>query len=579
MDSLLEAIEKTDEHQFCVEMMNRLDIQRRNDHCCDVILEVGSGDHPARLKAHRIVLCAASPFFYKAFNSEMKEKKEGVIRLEEMNKDVTEEVLEYLYTGHVDLNEASACDLMAVADYLLLPALKELCGNVIAQALSYSSCIAAYYLAVRYRCEGLQKKAKDFILSNFVAVAETEDFFNLSSTQVEEWISSDEIVVKGEEEVFEVVAKWIARKESRSQSVSDLFRHIRFIYITRAFLFNVILANPLITDNKQCLSLVLDAMKLAFSGTEECFFAQPPRNCIKTHEDVMVARGTHQSTLCYLPSENKWYKLANMLSIRQKYSQSTSSCHRKMYCIGGNADGYPAECYDPSTNTWTAMKSFDQVIQFAAVVTFQGLLYVIGGEDKNKVELSTVQTYNPEANLWQNVASLSIARGCICAVAGKKFLYAVGGYTYNGSRMKIVERFDTTEKAWSRIAPTLEGRSNACGVAANQKVFVFGGLRNDRTEATFCEVYDPAINMWSSIAGTVVSRDDFLSAVSFKGKVYVCGCFEQVCSRKVSLQEYDADSNEWKFCSIVSLGPEKYNICSLRIPKEVLNECEVVEHE
>ena len=569
MDSLLEAIEKTDEHQFCVEMMKRLDIQRRNDHCCDVILEVGSGDHQARLKAHRIVLCAASPFFFNALNSEMKEKKEGVIRLEEMTKDVMEEVLEYLYTGRVDLSEATACDLMAAADYFLLPTLKELCSNVIAQALSYSSCIAAYYLAVRYRCKELQKKAKDFILANFVAVAETEDFLNLSNTQVGEWISSDEIIVKGEEEVFEVVVKWITRNESTSQSVSDLFRHIRFIYITRDFLFNVILSNPLIKCNLDCVNLALDAMKLAFSGTEECYFAKPPRNCMKTHEDVIGARGTRKSTLCYLPSENKWYKLANMLSTRRSYSQLTSSCHRKMYCIGGNTDGHPAECFDPLTNTWAAMKSFDQAIQFAAVVTFQGLLYVIGGRDKNNVHLSTVQTYNPETNLWQMVASLSIARSGICAVADKNFLYAVGG-----SGMKIVERFDATEKAWGRIAPTLEGRSNACGVAVNQKVFVFGGL--GATEATFCEVYDPTINMWSSIASTVVSRDTFISAVSFKGKVYVCGCFEQDGSRKVTLQEYDAESNDWKFCSTVSFGHENYNICGLRIPKEIVNECEVV---
>ena len=571
MDSLLEAIEKTDEHQFCVEMMKRLDIQRRNDHCCDVILEVGFGDHQARLKAHRIVLCAASPFFFNALNSEMKEKKEGVIRLEEMSNDVMEKVLEYLYTGHVDLNEASACDLMAAADYFLLPALKELCANVIAQALSYSSCISAYYLTVRYRCEELQKKARDFILANFVAVAETEDFLNLSSTQVEEWISSDEIIVEGEEEVFSVLIKWIGRNESRNQSVFDSFRHIRFIYINRDFLFSEILSNPLIKDNKECSSLVSDAMKLVFSGTEECYFAQPPRNCLKTHEDVIVAHGTHRSTLCYLPSENKWYKLANTLSQRLKYSHSTSSCHRKIYCIGGNTLGYPAECYDPSTNTWTAVKSFNQAIQFAAVVTFKGLLYVIGGEDKNKEKSSTVQTYNPETNLWQKVGSLSIARAGICAVAGNNFLYAVGG-----SGMKIVERFDATEKTWSRIAPTLEGRSNACGAAVNQKVFVFGGQRNHATEATFCKVYDPAINVWSNITSTVVSRGDFTSAVSFKGKVYVCGCFEQDDSKKTTLQEYDADSNEWKYCSTVSLEVEKFNICSLRIPKEVLNECEVV---
>ncbi|XP_078352142.1 kelch-like protein 7 [Oculina patagonica] len=572
MDSLLEAIAKTEEHQFCVEIMKRLDIQRRNEHCCDVLLEVGSGDNQARLKAHRIVLCAASPFFFNAFNSDMKEKKEGVIRLEQITKDVMEEVLKYLYTGRVDISETNACDLMAVADYFLLPTLKDLCGNVIAQALSFSSCITAYYLAERYRCKDLQNKARDFILENFVAVAETKEFLNLSSTQVEEWISSDEIIVKGEEDVFEVVVKWVAGNKRRKRSVFDLFRHIRLIYIGRDFLLNIVLSNPLIKGNKECSSLVLDAMKLVFSGSEECYFAQPPRNCMNTHEDVIVARGTHKGTLCYVPSENKWYKLAKMLCERLKYSHSTSSCHRRMYCIGGNSDGYPAECYDPLTNTWSPMKSFNQAIQYAAVVTFQGLLYVMGGEDKDKVKSSTVQTYNPETNLWQKVPSLSIARCGICAVASKNFLYAVGG-----SGLKIVERFDATEKAWIRIAPTLEGRVNACGVAVNDKVFVFGGLGKGATDANFCEVYNPAIDMWSSIARKAASGVNFLSAVSFKGKIYLCGCFEQDDSNKVSLQEYDAESNEWEFCSSVPLlDLERYNICSLRIPKEVLYECEVV---
>ena len=71
-------MQESDMQQFCVEMMKRLDIQRRSDHFCDVILEVGSGDDQARLKAHRIVLCAPSPFFYNALNNDMKEKRENM---------------------------------------------------------------------------------------------------------------------------------------------------------------------------------------------------------------------------------------------------------------------------------------------------------------------------------------------------------------------------------------------------------------------------------------------------------------------------------------------------------------------
>jgi len=117
MESLLEPIADNEENSFCTEMMKRLDIQRRNEHFCDVILEVGSGDDQARVNSHRNVLCAASPFFYNALNSDMKEKREGLIRLEEMSKALMEEVLDYLYTGRAEITEKNAFELVCTSGF------------------------------------------------------------------------------------------------------------------------------------------------------------------------------------------------------------------------------------------------------------------------------------------------------------------------------------------------------------------------------------------------------------------------------------------------------------------------------
>ena len=97
LDLSSEAITYTGAEQYGLEVMKRLDIQRRSEEFCDVILNVGSGIHQARLKAHRNVLSAASPFFYNALNSDMKEKEEGVISLEETSKTIMDGVLEYMY--------------------------------------------------------------------------------------------------------------------------------------------------------------------------------------------------------------------------------------------------------------------------------------------------------------------------------------------------------------------------------------------------------------------------------------------------------------------------------------------------
>ncbi|KAL9972262.1 hypothetical protein ACROYT_G018541, partial [Oculina patagonica] len=250
MDLSSETITATVKEQFCVEMMKRLDIQRRNEQFCDVILEVGSGDDQARLKAHRIVLCAASPFFYNALNSDMKEKKEGVIRLEETSKAVMEEVLEYLYTGHVDINEHNAFDLLVAADYFLIQSLKNLSSNFILKALSPSNCFFAYYSATKYQWKNIEKEASNFILANFEAATKCEDFVKLSIEQVEEWISSDEITVDSEERVFEAILRWFEGNDH--QDFSRLLRHVRFVYTSRDYLFKVILPHPLVKENLDC---------------------------------------------------------------------------------------------------------------------------------------------------------------------------------------------------------------------------------------------------------------------------------------------------------------------------------------
>ena len=97
------------------------------DQPCDVTLVVRDGE----FKAHRKVLSEASPFFEKLLNSDMKECKEGVVRLEIFTDSLMRSTLEFIYTGNVQiLDEDEARDLIMLADYLLLPNLKILAAQV-----------------------------------------------------------------------------------------------------------------------------------------------------------------------------------------------------------------------------------------------------------------------------------------------------------------------------------------------------------------------------------------------------------------------------------------------------------------
>ncbi|KAL9950815.1 hypothetical protein ACROYT_G043377, partial [Oculina patagonica] len=130
----LQPISVTEQASFCVELTKRLNMQRKQDYLCDVTLVTKD---EKEFKAHRNVLSAASPFFHKLLQSDMKENREGIARFEEISGSVMEDVLEFIYTGSVEITqENQAADLIAAANYLLIPGLKTISGRFLEGQMS-----------------------------------------------------------------------------------------------------------------------------------------------------------------------------------------------------------------------------------------------------------------------------------------------------------------------------------------------------------------------------------------------------------------------------------------------------------
>ena len=133
MESLAESM-SVDPSKHRQELLERLDILRNNDIFCDVTIAVKDKE----FKVHKAVLAAASPFFLALLTSNMKESNEQLIKvdLEEATESVVEDALKYLYTGNVTINEERAHNLLAMANYLLLPSLKTMVSDFFNRVLS-----------------------------------------------------------------------------------------------------------------------------------------------------------------------------------------------------------------------------------------------------------------------------------------------------------------------------------------------------------------------------------------------------------------------------------------------------------
>ena len=148
MEALSQPIISAEPPECCEELVVRLDTLRRNESFCDVKVVVKDKE----FAAHKAVLAAASPFFLSLLISDMymRESKEHLIRieLEEATASVMEDVLQYIYTGNVSVTEKNAHNLVATADYLLLPGPKTVAGRYLTENLATENCIFNYYLPI-----------------------------------------------------------------------------------------------------------------------------------------------------------------------------------------------------------------------------------------------------------------------------------------------------------------------------------------------------------------------------------------------------------------------------------------------
>ena len=487
----LPAISVTEQNPFCVEMMKRLNIQRKQGHLCDITL-ITKDDQ--ELKAHRNILSAASPFFCKLLQSDMKENREGIVRLEEISGSVMEDVLEFIYTGTVEVTEENAEELVVATNYLLVPNLKTISGRFIQQQMCELNCISTFYFAEKYDCEELLNDSKSFIHANFRSVADMNEFLSLEAKEVERWISSDEIVVETEADVFQIAQKWVEHnKGERKAAFEELLRHVRLVFVSRDYLLNVV-TNELVRDNAGCFTLVSDAIRqTTFSSDDD--LPQSPRKGLDTRA-IVACEGEY--AFCYLPQKDEWKRLPTCNRSTKKRRVNIPSTHmirfRDQLFMFRSLDR--TERYDPVFNGWS---SFPFGIIKDEVTVIGGELFSIYEPffmDLESTTKTVIGKFQVETCSWQKLHSSSQCyRKDSCVIGSDNFLYLLGGTSpHTSQHVAKADRFDITEKKWEEITDMQQARGGAFGVASQEKIFIAGGTDEESTVSKTCEVYNVSTN-------------------------------------------------------------------------------------
>lgn len=120
-----------------------------------------------RFYAHRICLLASSDAFRAMFDGGYREKDAKDIEIPNIQWNVFELMMRYIYTGSVNVNLDIAHDLLKAADQYLLEGLKRLCEYAIAQDISIDNVMLMYELSEAYNAMSLRHSCILFILEQF----------------------------------------------------------------------------------------------------------------------------------------------------------------------------------------------------------------------------------------------------------------------------------------------------------------------------------------------------------------------------------------------------------------------------
>ena len=550
VEAKMEAVNElmsSDPSKHLQELGQRLDILRRNEGFCDITISVKG----KQFTGHKAVLAASSPFFLTLLNSDMKENSEKLItvELEEATEAVMEDVLKYVYTGNLLVTEEGAHNLIATANYLLLPGIKTMAESFLKNIVKTENCMFNYYFAEKYQCLELKEKARQVINSNFTDVLETEDFLKLEAKQVLEWVSSDDIIVNTEDDVCKGIVRWVSHSKSeREGDFPELLNQIRLTSVSGGFLQKELLEEELITKNHEFgMKFMADAMKVVLNSIDGSIHQQHPRKCQEIHMNGIFVCGGRKA-LGYFPKQNKWYKLADAPFHHQDHF--LVQCRSKVYIADSQShkmgESVVMEYYEPALNTWGSIvkaASFTHNINTHVIVLndVQYELSFCSGQGFH------IYQYDVETNNWLEM-NAPPKKNYPCVVSDEKHLYAIGGITATKFLSKTASRFDPHNNKWEEVASLNDGRYSAFGAAMDGKIYVAGGRNRAREFMSSCEMYNPSSDEWQLIPSLKVPRCN-ASMVCCEGRLYVLG--GKCISGLLTVEEFDSERKEWVDKSVI----------------------------
>ncbi|XP_055953846.1 uncharacterized protein LOC129989372 [Argiope bruennichi] len=135
------------------------------------------------LSVHKAVLIARSPVFWSMFTTDMREKKQSFVEINDVDADTMRRMLSFMYSDTLDdLDYESTKSLYFAADKYCIISLKRRCASLLKQMLLQSNCCDVLLLAVQHNDKDLKNDVQEYIEESDSAIFLSDEWKNLEES-------------------------------------------------------------------------------------------------------------------------------------------------------------------------------------------------------------------------------------------------------------------------------------------------------------------------------------------------------------------------------------------------------------
>ena len=358
-------------------------------------------------------------------------------------------------------------------------------------------------------------------------IAETKNFVKLDYRFVSEILSSSQLNITSELEVFKAADGWLRYHfVERSKFAKELIFKVRLPLLSNYALNSVLCNDSSFRNSEDCLVLVKQILK------------------------------------------DKYFYRNSM-----KFDCSTRYCNQNMFnTLSVGSDVLPSlkvVRYDIDNKVLKTENIFPQLCHvrtYLRAVFLNGDFYVFCCIENNDNRRMSVQKYFSKLNIWKVVADYSndyIESFGVCVFMKKVYLIGgkiiFGDNVFNGyDLMNKCFAFSQVNSKVQQVTPMNVWRSNAACTVFEGKVVVSGGCYTQQT----VEVYDHVADTWSYMPN-MIKRRRYHDLVAIKNKLFAIGGREHSC------EVYDSCSK--KFFLLKS--PPKFSKFSFKNAAGAISMC------